>query len=123
MDNAQNSKIGTLTREKYNHYNDNNVEWKWTPIEPIIKYVRVGKSQSFIITRIQFPIQFSTTRSIHCFQGLSLDELVFYFNDVKKHGLTYTTLSHIWTKEKLFLLVPFQHEIFYVDPWIQVKNE
>jgi hypothetical protein len=52
----QNSKIGTLTREKYNHYYDNNVESKWTPIEPIIKYVKVGKSQSFIITRIQFPI-------------------------------------------------------------------
>jgi hypothetical protein len=40
----QNSKIGTLTREKYNHYYDKNIEWKWTPIEPIIKDIRVGKS-------------------------------------------------------------------------------
>jgi len=50
-----NFKIGTLTREKYDHYY-NNIESKWTPIEPIIKDIRVGKSKSFIITRIQFPI-------------------------------------------------------------------
>ncbi len=31
------SKIGTLTREKYNHYYDNNVESKWKLIEPIMK--------------------------------------------------------------------------------------
>jgi hypothetical protein len=58
--------IGTLTREKYSHYYDNNIKSKWTPIEPIIKDIRVGKSQSFIITRIQFPIQFATTRTVHC---------------------------------------------------------
>jgi len=40
---------------------------------------------------------------------------------LKKHGLTYTTLSHIWTKENLFLLIPFQHEIFDVDPRILIK--
>jgi hypothetical protein len=33
----QNIKIRTLTREKYSYYFDNNIEWKWTPIEPIIK--------------------------------------------------------------------------------------
>jgi hypothetical protein len=47
----QNFKIETLTREKYNQpYN--NFESKWTPIELVIKDIRVGKSQSFIITRI-----------------------------------------------------------------------
>jgi hypothetical protein len=40
----QNSKIGTLTKEIYNYYYDNNIESKWTPIEPIIKDIRVGKS-------------------------------------------------------------------------------
>jgi len=40
----QNFKIGRLTREKYNHYYDNNIESKWTPIEPIIKDIRVDKS-------------------------------------------------------------------------------
>ncbi len=48
----QNCKIGTLTREKYNHYY--NIESKWTPIEPINKDIKFGKMQSFIITSIQF---------------------------------------------------------------------
>ncbi len=71
-----NSKIGTLYI--YNRYYDNNIESKWTIIEPIIKYIRVGKSQSFTITRIQFLIQLATIKTIHCFQRLSLDELIFY---------------------------------------------
>ncbi len=61
----QNFKIGTLRRIKYNYYYDNNIESKWTPIEPIIKYIRGSKSQSFIITRIQFPIQLAVIRNIH----------------------------------------------------------
>ncbi len=40
----QNFKIGTLTREKYNYYYYNNIESKWTPIEPIIKDITIGKS-------------------------------------------------------------------------------
>jgi hypothetical protein len=44
----QNFKIATLIREKYSHYY-NNIESKWTPIEPIIKEIRGGKSQSFNI--------------------------------------------------------------------------
>jgi hypothetical protein len=73
-----NSKIETLTWEKYNHYYDKNIDSKWTPIETIIKDIRVGKSQSFIITRIQFPIpiQLVAAGTIHRSQGLSLDELV-----------------------------------------------
>jgi hypothetical protein len=62
----QNFKIRTLTREKYNHYYYNNIESKWTPIEPIIKDIKVGKSQSFIITKIQFPIQLVAVTTIHC---------------------------------------------------------
>jgi hypothetical protein len=61
----QNSKIGTLTREKYSEYYDNDKS-KWTPIKPIIKDIRVNKSQSIIITRIQFPIQLAVARTIHC---------------------------------------------------------
>jgi hypothetical protein len=87
-------KTGTLTREKYNHYY-NNIELKWTPIERIIKNIGVGKSQSFIIIKIQFLIQLAIVRTIHHFKGLSLDELVFYPTNVEKHELTYTTLFHI----------------------------
>jgi hypothetical protein len=35
----QNSKIGTLTREKYSHYYDNNIESKQTRIEPIVEKI------------------------------------------------------------------------------------
>jgi hypothetical protein len=38
-------KIGALAREKYSHYYNNNIESKWTPIELIIKDIKVGKSQ------------------------------------------------------------------------------
>jgi hypothetical protein len=61
----QNFKIGTLTRKRYNHYYDNNIESKWTSIESIIKDIKVGKSRSFIITKIQFPIQLVTTRIMY----------------------------------------------------------
>ncbi len=44
MDNVLEFKIGTLIREKYNHYYNNNIESKWTPFEPIIKDIMVGKS-------------------------------------------------------------------------------
>jgi hypothetical protein len=47
-----------------------------------IKDIRVGKSQSFIITRIQFSIQLATTKTIHFSRGLSLNELVFYPTNV-----------------------------------------
>ncbi len=65
MDNVLNFKIGTLTREKSNHYYNNNIDSRWTLIEPIIKDIRVDKSQSFIIIRIQFPIQLVVIRMIH----------------------------------------------------------
>jgi hypothetical protein len=52
-----NFKFGTLIREKYSHYYDNNIESNLTPIEPLIKNIQFGKSQSYIITRIQFSIQ------------------------------------------------------------------
>jgi len=81
----------------------------------------LDKSHSFIITRIQFPIQLVVVKTIHRSQELSLDELVFDPTNIKKHGLTYTTLSHIQTKENLFLLTFLQHEIFYANPKAHVK--
>jgi hypothetical protein len=38
--------IKITTRKKYSHHYDNNIESKWALIEPIIKDIRVGKSQS-----------------------------------------------------------------------------
>jgi hypothetical protein len=96
----QKNLIRTLTREKYSHYYNDNIESKWTAIEPIIKNIKVGKFQSFIIIRIEFSIQFVATRTIHCFQGLPLNELASNLTNILKHGLTYTILSYIKTKEK-----------------------
>ncbi len=47
--------------------------------------------------------------------------MVFDTTNIKKHGLTYTTLCCIQTKEKLLLLVFFQHEKFYVDVRVHVE--
>ncbi len=52
---------------------------------------------------------------------MSLNELAFYFNDVKKHDLTYTTLSHIQTKGKSFLLSLLEHQILYMDPNVDIE--
>ncbi len=73
------------------------------------------------LTKIQFRIQPVTTKTIHRYQGLSLDELVFDPTNVKKHGLTYIPLSRIQIKEKLFLLALLKHEKVYVDRKVHVK--
>ncbi len=115
------SKIGTLTREKYSHYYDNNIESKWTPREPIIKYIRVGKSQSFIIIRIQFPIQLATTITTHHSQGFSLSMNWFLIPlTVKKWVNVYKILPHS-NKIFYFLLALFQQEFFNVDPRVHVE--
>jgi hypothetical protein len=66
-------KIGTLTKKKKNHYYNNNIESKWTLIEPIIKDIRIGiyhnKDSIFNSTY--------NNKNHPSFQKLSLDELAF----------------------------------------------
>ncbi len=69
----------------------------------------------------QFPVQFPVARTIHCFHGLSLNELVFDPTNVKTYGLTYIAFFRIQTKEKMYLLAPLQHENFYVDLRIHIE--
>jgi hypothetical protein len=90
-----NQKIGVLVREKSTQLHTNNIQSNWTPIEPIIKDIKIGKNQTHIITRIQFSIQLAIAKTIHQSQGLSLDELAFDPTNVKKHGLSYIAFSHI----------------------------
>jgi len=52
----QSFKIGTLIGENFNHYYNNSIESKWTSIEPIINNIRIDKSPSFLIPKIQFAI-------------------------------------------------------------------
>ena len=58
-------------------YKISDIDSTWTPIESVAKEIRIGKNQSHLITRIQFPIQLAAARTIHRAQGLSLDDLVF----------------------------------------------
>jgi hypothetical protein len=95
------------------------IESTWTPIEALAKKIRIGKNQTHLITRIQFPIQLTATRTIHQFQGLSLDDMVFNPCGENKHGLGYTTLSWIRTKEKLYLLTPLTTSNFQVETFVQ----
>ncbi len=77
----------------------------WTPIEPISKDIQIG-SNSSTITKTQFPIQLAIARIIHQAQGLTLDYLTFDPTNVYKHGLTYTSFSHVKKKEFSYLLQP-----------------
>jgi hypothetical protein len=71
--------------------------------EPLLKEIKVGKVQSHLIKKIEFLIQFATARTVHCLEGLSLDELVFDPINLKKHGLTCIALSRICT-QKIYIL-------------------
>ena len=91
-----NTKVGIATRFSHSHlYNCSDIDSTWTPIESVAKEIRIGKNQSHLVMRIQFPIQLAAARTIHRAQGLSLDDLVFNPCGVNKHGLAYTALSCI----------------------------
>jgi hypothetical protein len=115
------SKIGNKTRNKnlqiYKQFLIINSEW--TPIEKKITKVQVGSNPSHIITRIQFPIQLVVACAIQCVHGLTLDCLTFDPTSVTKHGLTYTPLSHICSKEHLYLLSWLTNKTFQVDTLVQ----
>jgi hypothetical protein len=104
----QNFKIKILTKNIIHYYNDN-IESKWHQLNLFTKDIRVVNTWSFAILRIQFSVQLASRITTHHSQGLSLDEMVFDARNVNKHGLIYTTLSHIWTKEKLYLWIFLQH--------------
>ena len=111
-----NTKVGIVTRFSHSHlYKSSDIDLAWTPIESVAKEIRIGKNQSHLITRIQFPIQLAATRTIHRAQGLSLDDLVFNPCGVNKHGLAYTALSHIRSKEKLYLSAPLEISNFQIN--------
>jgi hypothetical protein len=64
-----------------------------------MKDIRIGKNQSHIVKRIEFPIQLTTIRTIHRSQWLLLNELALDPTNVRKHGLSYIVFSCIWTKK------------------------
>jgi hypothetical protein len=56
------------------------------------------------IIRIQFSIQLTVAKTIHCFLGLSSDELVFDPTNVKRHGLTYINIILHSNKRKIIFV-------------------
>jgi hypothetical protein len=50
--------------------------------------IEIGNNFSQIITRISFPIQLTTTHTMHTAQGFTFDYLTFDPKGVTKHGLT-----------------------------------
>jgi hypothetical protein len=93
-----NKKIGLLVREKSTQLYTNNIQSNWTPIEQNIKYIKIGKIQTYIITRNQFFFELVVARTIHQSQGLSLDELAFDPTNVKKKD--YHILFFLTFKQK-----------------------
>lgn len=91
-----NTKVGNVTEHSNCHlYKESNIDSASTPVEPIVKEIRLGKNQTHLITRREFPIQLAAARTIHRSQGLSLDDVAFDLFGVNKHGLVYTALSRI----------------------------
>jgi hypothetical protein len=88
------------------------------PIKQKITKIQIINTPFHIITRIQFPIQLTITHTIHQAQGLTLDHLAFDPSDITKHGLTYTTLFQVHSKEHLYLLFPLSNKKFQVDKCI-----
>jgi len=82
------------------------------------KLIQSSNNPCHIITRIQFPIQLAITCTIHQAQGLTLDHLAFDPSGITKHGLTYTTLFQVRSKEHIYLLFPLSNKNFQVDKCI-----
>ncbi len=96
------------------------IDTYWTTIEPIVKEIRIGKTQSYVMTRIQFLVQLAITRTIHRSQGFSLDELVLDPKNVTKHDLTYTIVYHVRKKENLYSLNSLCNENFNVKMFVNI---
>ncbi len=94
-----NPKCGQLIWINNAHLYGHEIHPTWTPIEPISKDIQIGSNSSHIITRTQFPIQLVVACTIHWAHGLTLDCLTFDPTNVYKHGLTYTSFSHVKKKE------------------------
>jgi hypothetical protein len=60
-----NIKSGQLTRTKNAHFYEHKIQPTWTPIEHIFKDIQIGSNSTYIITRMQFPIQLAVACTIY----------------------------------------------------------
>jgi hypothetical protein len=71
----------------------------------------------------QFPVQLACAHTIHRSQGLTLDNVAFDPVGVRRHGLVYTTLSHVRSTKSLYLLSPLTMDNFNVKQKIIVEMQ
>jgi hypothetical protein len=116
-----NPKCDQFTRIKNAHLYEHETHLTWTLIKPICKYIQIGSIFLNIIIRTQFLIQLVITHTIHQTQGLTFDFLTFDPTDVYKHGLTYTTFSHLKKKLFFYLFQPLQMIFFQIDPSVAME--
>ncbi len=105
-----NPKCGQFRRINNAHLYEHEIHPTWTLVEPISKDIPIGSNSFHIIIITQFPIQLVAARTIHRTLGWTLDYLSIDPTNVYKHGLTYTTSSHV--KEKKNPFTTFANEFF-----------
>jgi hypothetical protein len=66
--------------------------------------IKIRKTQSHVITKIQFHLQLTIVKIVHKSQRLSFNELVFDPKSVTIHDLKYANLFLIRKKETLCLI-------------------
>jgi hypothetical protein len=66
--------------------------------------IKIRKTQSHVITKIQFHVQLTIVKTVHKSQRISFDESVFDPKSVTIHYLKYTNLFFIVKKETIYLL-------------------
>jgi hypothetical protein len=86
MDRFQNPQIKVNSKLKYAQLYAQfpTIDKKWTLIKQKIVEIQISSNPFHVITRIQFPIQLATRRTMHRAQGLTLDLLAFNSTSVTK---------------------------------------
>jgi hypothetical protein len=95
----------------------------WTPVLCIAKPISMIAKTGQVKIQKQFPIQLACARTMHRSQGLTLDSVAFDPTGIQKHGLVYTTLSHVKNIESLYFLNALTHENFRVKQKVDIEMQ
>lgn len=113
--------IGQNQSTKLGHLYNKNISKHWVPIQRIANPTSIQKNPSKLTIRKQFLVHLARAWTIHRSQGLTLDKLVFDPSKFNNHKLLYTTPSHVWDIQSLYLLSPLTKYNFKVQN--KITNE